>query len=171
MKAYWFAPLVLMGLLQNAGPVVAQATRARVALPAGKSPARKTQIRKNAARKGPTVEPTIGDNVDGDDLTIRRAAVAALGTMNGSVVVADPTNGRILTMVNQNLGLKSGFTPCSTIKLVTSLAALTERVVERDTFIHTSRYVSYNLTTAIAKSDNKYFGVLGTMLGFERVMR
>jgi len=170
MKAYWFAPLVLVGLFQNAGPVVAQATRARVPLSTSKSPARKSAIRKSVARKGPPVDPTVGDNVDGDDLTIRRAAVAALGTMNGSVVVADPANGRILTMVNQNLGLKSGFTPCSTIKLVTSLAALTERVVERDTFIHTSRYVSFNLTTAIAHSDNQYFSILGSRLGFERVM-
>jgi len=170
MKAYWFAPLVLVGLFQNAGPVVAQATRARAPLSTSKSPARKSAIRKSVARKGPPVDPTVGDNVDGDDLTIRRAAVAALGTMNGSVVVADPANGRILTMVNQNLGLKSGFTPCSTIKLVTSLAALTERVVERDTFIHTSRYVSFNLTTAIAHSDNQYFSILGSRLGFERVM-
>jgi cell division protein FtsI/penicillin-binding protein 2 len=116
------------------------------------------------------VDPTEGDNVDGDDLTIRRAAVAAIGTMNGSVVVVDPTNGRILTMVNQKLGLTSGFIPCSTIKLVTSLAALTEHVVSRDTFIYTSRYVSYNLTTAIARSNNQYFSILGTRLGFERVI-
>jgi penicillin-binding protein 2 len=115
------------------------------------------------------VDPTEGDNVDGDDLTIRRAAVAALGTMNGSVVVVDPTSGRILTMVNQRLGLKSGFIPCSTIKLVTSLAALTEHVVTRDTSIHTSRYVSFDLTSAIAHSNNQYFAILGTRLGFERV--
>ena len=67
----------------------------------------------------------MGDNVDGEDLEIRRAAVDALGTMNGSVVVVDPSNGRVLTMVNQKLALKGGFTPCSTIKLMTSLAALT----------------------------------------------
>ena len=65
--------------------------------------------------------------------SVRRAAVAALGTTRGSVVVADPNTGRILTMVNQKLGLQAGFTPCSTIKLVTSLAALNEHVVERDT--------------------------------------
>jgi cell division protein FtsI/penicillin-binding protein 2 len=90
--------------------------------------------------------------------------------MNGSVVVVDPANGRILTMVNQKLGLTSGFIPCSTIKLVTSLAALTEHVVSRDTSIYISRYVSYNLTTAIARSNNQYFSILGTRLGFDRVM-
>src|SRR6266700_414502 len=41
---------------------------------------------------GPWTEPTYadsthGDNVDGEDLAIRRAAVEALGSYNGSVVV------------------------------------------------------------------------------------
>ncbi|HTS30756.1 MAG TPA: penicillin-binding transpeptidase domain-containing protein [Bryobacteraceae bacterium] len=117
----------------------------------------------------PAVDPTEGDNVDGDDLTIRRAAVEALGPVNGSVVVVDPTNGRVLTMVNQKLGLTSGFIPCSTIKLVTSLAALTEHVVSREDAIFIGRRTSFNLTTAIAMSNNQYFGILGTRLGFERV--
>jgi len=50
---------------------------------------------------GPWTEPTyadstVGDNVDGEDLDVRRAAVDALGSFNGSVVVADPASGRIL---------------------------------------------------------------------------
>src|SRR6185312_4474643 len=110
-------------------------------------------------------------NIDGDDLTIRRAAVAALGGFAGSVVVADPSNGRVLTMVNQKLALKTGFIPCSTIKLVTSLAALTENVVDKNTLVYTSRYVSYNMTQALARSNNRYFSILGKRLGFERVRR
>ena len=43
--------------------------------------------------------------------------------MNGSVVVADPNTGRVLTIVNQKLAFQPGYTPCSTIKLVTALAA------------------------------------------------
>jgi cell division protein FtsI/penicillin-binding protein 2 len=117
------------------------------------------------------VDPTEGDNVDGEDLTIRRAAVAALGPVNGSVVVVDPSNGRVLTIVNQKLGLSTGFIPCSTIKLVTSLAALTEHVVTRDAAIYTGRYTSFNLTNAIAMSNNQYFSILGTRLGFERVTK
>src|ERR1017187_5612449 len=165
MKGYFFVPLLLVGLLQNAVPAAGQA---RTAAPAPAT--RKTPAKRPVRRREPVVDPTLGDNVDGDDLTIRRAAVAALGTMNGSVVVVDPANGRVLTMVNQKLGLTSGFIPCSTIKLVTSLAALTEHVVSRDTSIYTSRYVSYNLSTAIAHSNNQYFSILGTRLGFERVM-
>ncbi|MBZ5624933.1 MAG: penicillin-binding protein [Acidobacteriia bacterium] len=167
MKGFVFFPLVLVGLLQNVGPADAQARKSSPA-----SAARNSSVlaaRRAVRKKLPPVDPTEGDNVDGDDLTIRRAAVAALGGMNGSVVVVDPTNGRVLTMVNQKLGLRSGFIPCSTIKLVTSLAALNERVVSRDTFIYTSRYASYNLTTAIARSNNEYFAILGNRLGFERV--
>jgi cell division protein FtsI/penicillin-binding protein 2 len=138
-------------------------------------PAKKrTSAARRTVRKpylGPAVDPTAGDNIDGDDLVIRRAAVDALGTLNGSIVVVDPASGRLLTMVNQKLALKSGFIPCSTIKLVTSIAALTENVVDRDTFIHTGRYVSYNLTTALARSNNQYFAVLGNRLGFDKVLK
>ena len=161
MIRFFFPILVLAGMLQSL-PADALAQT--------KKPATR---RRRVARKpaSPAVDPTVGDNVDGEDLAVRRAAVQALGTENGSVVVVDPSSGRILTMVNQKLALESGFIPCSTIKLVTALAALTEHVVERDTFIHTSRYVSYNLTTAIARSNNQYFATLGTRLGFDRVVR
>jgi penicillin-binding protein 2 len=120
-------------------------------------------------RPAPPVDPTDGDNVDGDDLTVRRAAVAALGTMNGAVVVVDPTNGRVLSIVNQKLALKSGFVPCSTIKLVTGLAALSERIIERNTFVPISRRAGFTLTNAIAKSNNPFFQRLGNQLGYDRV--
>lgn len=144
-------------------------TQFAVAQSQGTSAARKTTPRKTAVRRAPPVDPTEGDNVDGEDLTVRRAAVAALGTTRGSVVVADPNTGRILSMVNQKLALHSGFTPCSTIKLVTSLAALNEHVVEPDTVIHLGRYTGFNLTNAIAHSNNPYFSTLGSRLGFDRV--
>jgi penicillin-binding protein 2 len=117
------------------------------------------------------VDPTEGDNVDGEDLVIRRAAVAALGPVKGSVVVVDPDTGRILSIVNQKLALQDGFIPCSTIKLVTSLAALSEHVVDRDTWIYTGRTVRYNMTTALAVSNNQYFAALGNRLGFDRVVK
>ena len=74
------------------------------------------------------------------------------------------------TMVNQKLALQSGFTPCSTIKLVTSLAALTEHVIDKDTTPRLGRYINFNMTNALAKSNNQYFSALGNRLGFERVV-
>lgn len=159
-------PLATAGLMIGAQFAVAQAQVTAAA-------AKRKVLPKKAVvvRRAPPVDPTEGDNVDGEDLAVRRAAVAALGTVRGSVVVADPNTGRILSMVNQKLGLQAGFTPCSTIKLVTSLAALNEHVVERDTVIRLGRYTSFTLTTAIAHSNNDYFATLGSRLGYERVAR
>src|SRR5437773_2076996 len=161
MKRFFVIPIVLVSLLQFAGAAPVQRKNAiRVPVKKKKKPVRKPV---------PEVDPTSGDNVDGDDLTIRRAAVAAIGPQAGSIVVVDPNTGRILTMVNQKLALKSGFIPCSTIKLVTALAALTENVVSRNTSVYTARYTTYNLTQALARSNNQYFNILGTRLGFVRV--
>jgi cell division protein FtsI/penicillin-binding protein 2 len=167
MKKLLLPALLLVGLLQNA--VLAQIAQSRAAS-AAPSNARKSKSRRRIP-KSPAVDPTAGDNLDGEDLVVRRAAVDALGTQNGSVVVADPLTGRVLTMVNQKLALTGGYTPCSTIKLVTALAALSEHVIDKDTFIHLGRYTSYNLTTALARSNNQYFANLGTRLGFDRMIR
>jgi len=167
MKGTILAALLLAGLVQNAASLLAQtAQSAPSAKKKKKSPAKKKAPRYKPA---PPVDPTEGDNVDGDDLEIRRAAVEALGTMKGAVVVADPNTGRVLTIVNQKLAFQPGFIPCSTIKLVTSIAALNEHVVSRDTVVPISRYQRYTLTTAIAHSNNQYFSILGNKLGFDRV--
>src|SRR5690349_11999133 len=166
MRKTLIVPLIVAGLLQSVGIAATPHKTTRKSTVARKSTA---THRKAAA--GPAVDPTEGDNVDGDDLVIRRAAVAALGSVNGSVVVVDPNTGRILTIVNQKLALKSGFTPCSTIKLVTSLAALNEHVVDAGSWIYIGRYTKFNLTTAIAHSNNQYFATLGNRLGFGRVVK
>jgi len=75
----------------------------------------------------------------------------------------------VLSIVNQKLALKSGFVPCSTIKLVTALAALSDGIIERETPVHVGRSASFNLTTAIAHSNNPFFQRLGNQLGYERV--
>jgi len=123
-------------------------------------------------RGGPWTEPTyadstMGDNADGEDLAVRRAAVDALGGYNGSIVVVDPSTGRILTIVNQKLALGGGFQPCSTIKVSVALAALSEKIVGGDGKLF--RRGGYNLTQALAHSNNYYFATLGTKLGFDKV--
>jgi len=163
--------------------VAAKAVAAQAA--AGEAPAAvtsvslsKTAARKNAVaapviRGGPWDIPTFadsteGDNVDGEDLTIRRAAVEALGSYNGSVVVVDPSNGRILSMVNQRIALSAGFQPCSTIKVSVALAGLSEKAIQPATKYRLGG-MKMDLTYALAHSNNYYFATLGTKLGFDKV--
>ena len=76
---------------------------------------------------------TLGDVTEGEDPVVREAAIEALGNMNGTAVAIDPSNGRILAMVNQKLALSRGAEPCSTIKLTVALAALEEGNDTKDT--------------------------------------
>ena len=112
---------------------------------------------------------TLGDVTAGEDATVRAAAVQALGDMNGTVLAIDPSNGRILAMVNQKLALSAGAEPCSTIKVAVALAALKEGVIKDDTPVNLGGHYSLDLTHALAKSVNLYFEVLGRAMGFERV--
>lgn len=112
---------------------------------------------------------TAGDNVVGEDPVVRAAAIDALGNYNGTVLALDPNTGRILAMVNQKLALSEGAEPCSTIKLAVGLAALSERVVTRDTPVQIGRRTRMTLTQALAHSNNTYFEALGRRMGFEKV--
>src|ERR1700677_4904283 len=112
---------------------------------------------------------TQGDVTAGEDPVVRQAAIDALGNMYGTAVAIDPSNGRILAMVNQKLALSSGAEPCSTIKVSVALAALEEGIVTKDTPVNLGGNYRVNMTEALAKSNNLYFETLGRRLGFERV--
>jgi penicillin-binding protein 2 len=109
-----------------------------------------------------------GDVTGGEDPVVRQAAIDALDGMNGTAVVINPANGRILAMVNQKLALSPGAEPCSTIKITVAMAALSEGLVTRNTMVQLAGF-RMNMTTALAKSNNLYFEELGRELGFERV--
>lgn len=138
---------------------------------------RRSSKRKPARRRvysNPWKEPTYadssqGDVFEGDDAVVRRAAVEALGPLNGSVVVVDPQTGRILTVVNQQVAFRESYTPCSTIKIFVGLAGLSEGIIDRTTDVRLGRKSSRNLTEALAHSNNPYFAHVGTKLGFDRV--
>jgi penicillin-binding protein 2 len=131
-------------------------------------------VRKNIPG-GPWKTPTFadsteGDSLDGEDLIVRRAAVQALGPYNGTVVVADPTSGRILTIVNQKLAYQSGFQPCSTIKIVAALAGLEEGILQnQNTLFHLTRRQTISLTQALAHSNNQFFSSVGAKLGYDKI--
>ncbi len=133
-----------------------------------KAKSRGTRRRRRVREPLPPVDPTVGDSLNGEDLIVREAAVAALGTVNGTVVVTDPNSGRVLTIVNQRLALSPGEQPCSTVKLPVALAALSEGMITRTTAIRLSRRVSMNLTEALAHSNNRYFEELGRRIGFQK---
>jgi penicillin-binding protein 2 len=131
---------------------------------------RMTARQPRGAWKAPNYADSLeGDNVDGEDLLVRRAAVDALGPLNGSIVVTDASTGRVLTIVNQKLAFKPGYQPCSTVKVPVALAALSENVVDRETLFHLTKRKTIAMTEAIAHSNNQYFADLGQKLGFERV--
>lgn len=107
------------------------------------------------------------DETTGEDLDVRRIAVAALGNQAGTVVVMDPKTGQIYTVVNQEWALRRGYKPCSTIKLVTGVAGLCENVIDPLTQVGGR---GIDLTDSLAYSDNPFFQNVGGRVGFERIM-
>lgn len=185
---------LMVAPLSAARPTKKQAVKAEARKPVAKRTAAKaapataglrvkvtrgtTPTRRPAARRrvyyNPWKEPTYADSSEGDafagdDPVVRRAALEALGPLNGSVVVADPQTGRILTVVNQQVAFREAYTPCSTIKIFVALAGLSEGVIDRTTDVQIRRRFSLNLTEALARSDNSYFAMTGQKLGFDRV--
>lgn len=168
------APAKKKAAVAPMNPATATGAAKRPAVASSRKPAAKKPSSYRRRYRDPWTEPTfadstVGDRVFGEDLVVRRAAVEALGPYNGSVIVTDAATGRILTIVNQKLAFQSGFTPCSTIKLVTSVAGLVEGLITPETTLKVSRHERMNLTSALARSNNPYFQIVGRELGFERV--
>ena len=112
----------------------------------------------------------VKDSTIGEDLEVRKAAVAALGHHAGTVVVMDPKTGRVYTVVNQEWGLRRGFKPCSTIKLVTGVAGISEKVIQPVEEVSVGGNYSLNLTEALAHSNNTYFQRVGGEVGFDKML-
>jgi membrane peptidoglycan carboxypeptidase len=122
------------------------------------------------ALRDETAANILKDDTTGEDLEVRRAAVNALGNYAGSVVVMDPKTGRIYTVVNQEWGVRRGFKPCSTVKLVTGLAGLSEQVIPPVQTINVSgTNYDIGLTDALAFSENSYFQSVGGRVGFDHM--
>lgn len=129
--------------------------------------AREALARRIAFERGLRTETiaNIGkDDTEGEDLDIRRAAVNALGNHAGTIVVLEPQTGKVLSIVNQDWAIRHSFKPCSTIKLVTAVAGLNEKVINTDGNIRSRRF-PLNLDDALAYSNNTYFQAVGGQLG------
>jgi len=101
------------------------------------------------------------DDPTGEDPEVRRVAVKALGNHAGTVVVMDPFTGKIYSVVNQEWALRRGFKPCSTIKLVTGIAGLCEKVINPMDIAEVSDKYRIDLTDALVYSNNTYFMQVG----------
>ncbi len=163
------AALIIAAAHPAAATITKQPTRKKTAVTKRSGNTRRAKPAVQTWTEPSEADSTVGDLVDGEDLTVRRAAVDALGPLNGSVLVVDPNSGRVLSMVNQKLALASGFTPCSTVKVPVALAALNEGIISLHTKLRLARNWYMNLTDALAISNNVFFAHLGEALGFDRV--
>ena len=111
------------------------------------------------------------DNTTGEDPQVRQVAVNALGNHAGTVVVMDPLTGKVYSIVNQEWGVRRGFKPCSTIKLVTGVAGLSENIISPSEITNASLGRNKDLTSALARSDNPYFERVGSSLGFDKMVQ
>lgn len=112
------------------------------------------------------------DVTSGEDMEVRRVAVNAVGNHAATVVVMDPKTGRVYSIVNQEWAVRRGFVPCSTIKLVTGLAGLSEHVIDPMQMVYVSSGRGYplDLTDSLAYSNNGYFQTVGGQVGFDKMI-
>ena len=133
--------------------------------------AREARARAIAFERGlrtETVQNIAKDNTEGEDLQIRSAAVNALGSRAGTVVVMEAQTGKVLTIVNQDWAVRNSYRPCSTIKLVTGVAGITENLIDEKGDIRNSSF-RMELNDALAFSNNAYFQKVGQGLGPKRM--
>ena len=111
------------------------------------------------------------DDPTGEDLEVRRVALDAVGNQAATVVVMEPKTGRVLSVVNQDWAMRKGFKPCSTIKLVTGLAGLSENVIDPVQTINIGvGSFRLDLTDSLAYSNNPYFQKVGGNVGFDKMV-
>ncbi|MEJ7861152.1 MAG: penicillin-binding transpeptidase domain-containing protein [Pyrinomonadaceae bacterium] len=133
---------------------------------------REAEARRRAFELGlhtETARNIIEDETEGEDLEVRRAAVNALGKHAGMVVVLEAQTGKVLSIVNQDWAIRKSFKPCSTIKLVTAVAGINERVIKEDGNLRARRF-PLNLDDALAFSNNTYFQAAGSNIGNEKMI-
>lgn len=131
--------------------------------------ARERRLAFERGLKTQTAENIQNDNTEGEDLVVRQAAVNALGSHAGTVVVMEAKTGKVVTMVNQDWAIKNSFKPCSTIKLVTGVAGISEGVINEEGGIGASTS-GQDLDMALARSSNPYFQRAGVNFGNEKMI-
>lgn len=124
----------------------------------------------DAALKAAVRENIKNDDLSGEDPAIRAAALKALGTAAGTVVVMNAQTGQIYSIVNQKWAVEEGFKPCSTIKLVTGAAGVREGLIRKNGNLSKGSY-RLGLNDALAYSNNPYFQKVGRRMGSATMIR
>ncbi len=124
----------------------------------------------DASLRAATAQNIRRDSVAGEDLKIRRAAVAALGKLAGTVVVMNARTGKIYTIVNQRWAVSRGFKPCSTIKLVTGVGGYNEGLIRSNGNLKYGTY-RIGLNDSLAYSNNAFFQKVGKSLGNAKMLK
>lgn len=119
------------------------------------------------------------------DARLQSTAAAALGQLEGAIVIVDPDTGRLRAVINPEIAFGKSAPPGSTIKPFTVLAALRSGVIAPDTRIecrqkykrddvvdscfHPAKLPPFTPAEALAHSCNYYFASLGERLEDESV--
>ncbi|MBA3768377.1 MAG: hypothetical protein H0W99_15640, partial [Acidobacteria bacterium] len=121
-----------------------------------------------------------GINEDEVDAALERAAKAALGEREGTVIVMDAQNGRLRAVIHPRLAFEQAFPPGSAIKPFTALAALRAGLIDAETSklcpshyqsagfdiacTHPKSKAPLDLAHALGFSCNYYFATVGERL-------
>lgn len=112
------------------------------------------------------------DDLSRENPRLREAALRALGSHRGSVIVMDPSTGRVYSVVNQDWAFRRQWAAGSTFKMVTALAGIEEnKLRESDKGFGYNAALHLDLARSLAVSDNDYFDELGREIGSETLIR
>lgn len=119
-------------------------------------------------------------NEDEIDASLERAAKAALGAREGTVIVMDAQTGRLRAVINPRIAFEQAFPPGSAIKPFTALAALRAGLIDAETSkicpghyrradfdiacTHPKSKAPLDLAHALGFSCNYYFATVGERL-------
>jgi cell division protein FtsI/penicillin-binding protein 2 len=113
-----------------------------------------------------------------EDLSVSGACQRGLSGVRGSVVAMDPHTGRVITIVNPEIGVTRAYQPCSVFKIVVAIAGLSEKIITPETVYNCAGgcwmwpgHGPITLRRALAVSCNPYFEWVGEQLGYEKVQR